>query len=161
MSGSGSEGAGSGLGPGLPISKNVVISMAGPGGSGWSGYILLFAIGGGKTVHKDILVMTKNRGVHKGKGKTRTYPDHPDPSRVSAGLRTTPYPDPTRTHLDPTRTRCLTKVIAAWWKLSRKRPDLSRNKGNLSNRMVPLWPNVMWGCLAQSPSSVAGEKCLN
>jgi len=118
MSGSGSEGAGSGLGPGLPISKNVMISMAGPGGSGWSGYILLFAIGGGKTAHKDILVMTKNRGVHKGKGKTRTYPDHPDPSRVSEGLRTTPYPDPTRTHLDPTRTRCLTKGFTARRKLS-------------------------------------------
>ena len=37
MSGSGSEGAGSGLGPGLSISKNAMISMAGPGGSGWSG----------------------------------------------------------------------------------------------------------------------------
>ena len=47
--------------------------------------------------------MTKNKGVQKGWGITRTYPDHPDPSRVSAGLRATPYPDPTRTHLDPLR----------------------------------------------------------
>ena len=104
MSGSGYDGTGSGLGPGMPISKNVMISMAGPGGSGWSGYISLFFIGGGKTVHKERLVMTKNRGVYKGWEKTRTYPDHPDPSRVSAGLRATPYPDPTRTHLDPSRT---------------------------------------------------------
>jgi hypothetical protein len=105
MSGSGYSGFGSGLGPGLTISKNAMNSMVGPGGSGWSGSFSLFSVGGGKTVHKERMVMTKNRGVHKGGGITRTYPDHPDPSRVSAGLRTTPYPDPTRTHLDPTRTQ--------------------------------------------------------
>ena len=161
MSGSGYSGFGSGLGPGLTISKNAMNSMVGPGGSGWSGSFSLFSVGGGKTVHKERMVMTKNRGVHKGGGITRTYPDHPDPSRVSAGLRTTPYPDPTRTHLELTRTRSLTKGIALRRKLSQKSRDLSRNRGNLSNRAVPLWPNVMWGCLAQNPSSVAGEKCLN
>ncbi len=48
--------------------------------------------------------MMKNTGIPKGKENTRTHPDHPDLSRVCAGLRATPHPDPTRTYLDHTRT---------------------------------------------------------
>lgn len=105
---SGYEGFGSGLGPGVDNSKNPMISMVGPGRSGWSGYFSLFFVGGPILRHRETLLNAtydpKNGVVRKGEENTRTYPDHPDLARVSAGLRPAPYPDPTRTQMDQTRT---------------------------------------------------------
>ena len=42
MSGSGYDGSGSGLGPGMSISKYLMISMVGPGGPGGPGLFFSF-----------------------------------------------------------------------------------------------------------------------
>lgn len=101
--GSGSARVGPGMGPGLSCSQNPQKTPAGPGGSGWSGSVTLSFVAAGPRITHDTRVTrdARVRGYRECRGKTRTYPDHPDPWRFSAAFaraRPGPNPDP---HLDP------------------------------------------------------------
>jgi len=103
LDGSGFALVGPGMGPGLPCSRNPQKAKAGPGGSGWSGSVALSFVAAGPRITHDTRITrdARVRGYRECRGKTRTYPDHPDPWRFSAGFaraRPGPNPDP---HLDP------------------------------------------------------------
>jgi len=94
--GSGFATVGPGKGPGMPIAGKPRNTSLGPGGSGWSGYVVFSFVAAGSCI-THVAHDARIRGVRKSGGKTRPHPDHPDPWRISAGFACTkpgPYPDP-------------------------------------------------------------------
>jgi len=86
MIGSGSAPVGPGKGPGVPVAGEPRNTWAGPGGSGWSGYVVFYFVAAGSCITHVMHIAhdTHIRGVRKSRGKTRPHPDHPDPWRKSA-----------------------------------------------------------------------------
>jgi len=103
IGGSGSAPLGPGLGPGIGTARKPPNSWMGPGGSGWSGYAAFSFVGTGMRIMTRVVCVTRDTritGVRKSREETRTYPDHPDPWRISAVFRHRrpgPRPGPTRT----------------------------------------------------------------